>query len=143
MRTHDRFHLLVLSRSWSYDYWGDIHHEVSARSIRDHGPSSFMEHHVTSFDAIPTDEMIAAVIKDHDAMLARYDGHVERAATAVLDQAAWAALQDAYSWRNSIGTCDFVYHRTGDLEALKARYPGLSADAASAPAALTSCFSTL
>ncbi len=143
MRTHDRFHLLVLSRSWSYDYWSDIHHEIPARSIPDHGPGSFVEHRVATFGTIPSDETITAFIKDHDAMLARYDGHVERAATAVLDQAAWAALQDAYPWRNPIGTYDFVYHRTGDLEALKARYPGLSADAASAPAALTSCFSTL
>jgi hypothetical protein len=137
MHTAQRFRLLALSRSWSYDYWADIHHELPSRSIPDHGPTSFMEHMITVFDAAPTEAVVQALLKKHDAELALYDGHVERVAFTIVDEKSWKAIKTADPWRRCNNDDVCVYHQIAAFDALKARYPNITIQAISKPATHT------
>ena len=143
MPVKPRFHLLVLSRSWSYDYWADIHHEIPSHSITDHGPSSFMEHLVATFDAQPPDAVVQALLDEHDKKIALYDGHMERTAFAVVDDKAWSACKVATPWRYCNSSNDCVYHPITAFKALMARYPNITSQAISAPAMPDACGTAL
>lgn len=95
-----------------------------------------MEHLIATFDTTPSETVVQALLKKHDAELALYDGHVERAAFTIVEEKSWKAIKASDPWRHYRNDDVCVYHRIAAFEALKTRYPAITSQVISAQATL-------
>lgn len=88
----NRYRLLILLSSWSYDYWDEINHENPEDRIPDEGPDQIEIVLCSTFNEIPPSKEIKKKLNKTTQILALGDGKRQFLGYLILDKSQWAVL---------------------------------------------------